>query len=263
MLTAYIRRNVPSIVLVVLGLIVIVCSLERSDTFQICIDSDTYSQKDRGGEDPNKTKNIPNYFDCAVYTFEANDDLVVALATIFIAGFTGVLWLDAGQGRDHFRAAERAYITASHKKALIIDEYKGSICVPIEIKNNGQTPARVSDVFITFAIENKPTALPCPPPDHAAVSHFLVRNATFITNPRLSEFSCFDCLAIRDGRKAFWLYGYVDYMDRFKGRHRAGYLRRYEPNLDGTSNNLVFENVPALNDDRPRKPGEGNDWDND
>ncbi len=56
------------------------------------------------------------------------------------------------------------------------------------------------------------------------------------------------------------LIGYVDYLDKFGGRHRGGYARKFAPELDGTDNNLIFVDQTGYNYDRSRKKGEGNDW---
>ena len=75
---------------------------------------------------------------------------------------------------------------------------------------------------------------------------------------------------IEEERANLYVIGYVDYMDRFEGRHRAGYARRYDPwagernmiyrNQDGlvervpdptgARNNLPFVTEMAYNDDR-------------
>lgn len=76
---------------------------------------------------------------------------------------------------------------------------------------------------------------------------------------------------MEDEERKLWLYGYVDYRDRFGTRHRGGYMRRYE-RFDRTAapdalghlperyNNLVFDPTPGFNYDRERERGEGNDW---
>ena len=79
----------------------------------------------------------------------------------------------------------------------------------------------------------------------------------------------------------FYLLGYVDYIDKFGDRHRAGYARVYDPLENSEArytkagvldvkayarrNNLPFVMTPGYNYDRPRekKKGEGNDWDDD
>ena len=69
-----------------------------------------------------------------------------------------------------------------------------------------------------------------------------------------------------------WLYGYVDYIDQFGQRHRAGWARLYEPDRDDRQyypsdddfakrSNLVFVAEEGYNYDRERMPREGNDWD--
>ncbi len=57
--------------------------------------------------------------------------------------------------------------------------------------------------------------------------------------------------AAKDGNAQLVVFGYVDYIDQFNIRHRAGYARQYSQ--DAGQNNLVFPTVPAaaaLNYDR-------------
>ena len=61
------------------------------------------------------------------------------------------------------------------------------------------------------------------------------------------------------GGQILVVYGFVDYIDAFGVRHRGGYARQYVPNVQG-NNNLVFLDHPSYDYDRPRRPGEGNDW---
>lgn len=42
-----------------------------------------------------------------------------------------------------------------------------------------------------------------------------------------------------------WLYGYVDYVDCFNQRHRAGYAREYDP----ATGALIFVTQPGYNYD--------------
>jgi hypothetical protein len=57
----------------------------------------------------------------------------------------------------------------------------------------------------------------------------------------------------------------VGYIDVFGGHHRGGYARVYDPALEtgpvGKRNNLAFVTDRAYNYDRPRRKGEGDDWD--
>jgi hypothetical protein len=65
--------------------------------------------------------------------------------------------------------------------------------------------------------------------------------------------------AIMRGNRRLFVFGYVDYIDQFDERHRAGFGRRYEMEMKGDTN-LIFMTEPGYNYDRPRKRNEGNDW---
>ena len=52
--------------------------------------------------------------------------------------------------------------------------------------------------------------------------------------------------------KVLYLFGYVDYTDQFGQNHRAGYARRYDPNIKKGQNNLVFVTEYGYNYDEPR-----------
>ncbi len=56
-----------------------------------------------------------------------------------------------------------------------------------------------------------------------------------------------------------YVFGYVDYIDRFNMRHRSGFARYYM--LGAKPNNLMVLTQPGYNYDRERQHGEGNDWD--
>ncbi len=68
-----------------------------------------------------------------------------------------------------------------------------------------------------------------------------------------------DLAAILSGTKSLYFVGYVDYVDAFKQRYRAGYARVYNPHDDKT-NNLIFVTSSAYNYDTPRPEGVGTDW---
>ena len=60
------------------------------------------------------------------------------------------------------------------------------------------------------------------------------------------------------GTQRLIVYGYVDYIDQFGQRHRAGFGRQYHPSA--TTNNMVFPDTGPFNYDCERQVGEGIDW---
>ena len=184
---------------------------------------------------------------------------LTAVATAFIAAFTYTLW-DANRiAIEHTQTIERAYVKMSHPPPGLM--FNSSGCdVRITIKNDGVTPARITNAFVNLKIFNADERLPTPPlyevPEREPVRAFLVKediiNFTETFSITLEEFQAAPPNSI------LCVFGYVDYVDVFNVRHRGGYGRRYLPNA--TSNNLGFVSQAGYNYDRVRAPGEGNDW---
>lgn len=157
------------------------------------------------------------------------------------------------------RMAERAYVNMSHVPPGITFPASDKIEAVVQIKNNGRTPANITAAVLTFWTELE---LPEQPPYPREAEgggfslprgdHYFKRHAKTIPLLRLSE--------VRTGKRPAWLLGYVDYIDTFDRRHRAGYARRYDPRPEALENNLPFETTGGYNYDRERQQGEGNDW---
>lgn len=133
----------------------------------------------------------------------------------------------------------------------------------LHIKNNGSTPANVTDIVLTTKLMPHGDPLPIPPdyPSDArgrANLAFLYRDDEVFIK-RLLPISQEDEAAVTERTKDFFMYGYVDYIDQFGQRHRAGYARGYEPGAE--RDNLFGESQSGYNYDRKRQQGEGNDWD--
>jgi hypothetical protein len=190
------------------------------------------------------------------------------------------------------KAIERAYIAlSSHPPGLNIPglTYTGkdgnavrNVEVYVSIKNYGNTPANVTYVLVQVLDRSEP--LPEHPPyDESGlkpVSVSTVKGDDFtFFHSRSIDFG--DIEDIRNGTspKKLYVIGYADYIDKFGGRHRAGFGRWYNPTPDdvrlyqdesGTvdiksfneRNNLLFITEPNYNYDRKRKKGEGKDWEN-
>lgn len=168
---------------------------------------------------------------------------------------------------DAVMLAERAYVKLSHvPPGVRIKQDANYGEVQIEVKNHGRTPAAVTDVIIDAKLLDHGVPLPQPFPfrteaREAFPNAFLVPQEAFYvakTFPLRGD----DLINATRGGRRLWVFGHVDYRDTFGRRHRGGYVRIYEPGLaDGDKkNNLVYMVEGNYNFDRPRVPGEGNDW---
>jgi len=138
-----------------------------------------------------------------------------------------------------------------------------SVDLSIEIKNHGNTPARVTNVLVNAWVSPVDTPLPAdivyrPMDGPATTGAFLVGDDSFLFTGsiRISEVD-FECL--RERRYQLHVVGYLDYIDQFGERHRGGYARLYDADRD--NNNLIYVNAREYNCDHVRPPGEGDDWD--
>lgn len=91
-------------------LALIAWAVERSPTFQICQDSQTYQDSHARSPSPAQAKESLDLADCTVLVADANHDLILAIGTILVAWFTGTLWLSAANQEKISRTHERAYI---------------------------------------------------------------------------------------------------------------------------------------------------------
>lgn len=201
-------------------------------------------------------------FWCFLDFLDAHDGAITAVATIFIGLFTIVLACIGSRANRHFKATERAYVTMSHTtpakvgvpSALHIVEDKA--IVTIEVKNYGRTPADVLGGRMRIERLGKDDPLPRLPDYHGLgsqkieTSYFLVANADFQIEINDLPFPTSYAIAIDNGEDVLRLYGYIDYIDRFGQRHRAGYARKYIPGRIG--NNLAFVTEPGYNYDEDR-----------
>jgi hypothetical protein len=185
--------------------------------------------------------------------------------------------------------AERAYISVSHHPPGVeIDESTVTrageesvggwhdVKFRFGIANQGNTPARVTDIVMGHHIGH-PSLIPSAPSGPGTGEHlFLVKGET-VDDDR--TFQIADAAYRQLGSTLrLWMLGYVDYIDTFNTRRRAGYARYYDPSIDQDSlymshqtgfdearyklrNNLPFVTQRGYNYDRPRVKGEGNDWD--
>jgi len=189
---------------------------------------------------------------------EQTPEWVIAVLTLILAASTIGLWKatgdianDAADGRQR---TERAYVTISHVKGIrgISDD---EIEVSFEIRNRGRSPARVTDVVVEWfqgPLHIDPTL---EVRERAKPAGFLVADGNFFHTARYAV-SKTDRDKMYRGEIFPWMYGYVDYTDMFGVRHRAGYGRQY----NRFAGDFVFIANALYNYDRPRRSGEGDDW---
>jgi hypothetical protein len=205
---------------------------------------------------------------------------VLAISTLVLMAVTAGLVFFAREQIKDARVVQRAYVRMSHTPpGLRIDEKV--VHVEMGIKNFGQTPAMVTDVLLK--LKDFPTGTPLPDqPDYSvprkekaergflvAGDEFFIRQPFDISDSLRQELEKWQGLASRVSSPQeigvrpkptvnVYLYGYVDYIDKFGDRQRAGYARFYHPFDD---NNLIFTGRDRYNYDRTRRRGEGDDWD--
>jgi len=202
----------------------------------------------------------------------------IAFFTLGLMIYTGKLWGATKtlmeRAEQTTKTIERAYITMSHLPPGLFLKYQlRPFEIQLKIENYGNTPATVTDIVLGHIVLVEKT-LPIDPPYPSASDisfrAFLVKGANFIHNYEV-RVSDADFPHVIDDNKTLYIFGYVDYIDKFEKRHRSGYARAYMRSIDTTiywaedainsRNNLVFVTQDGYNYDRPRKKGEGNDWD--
>jgi len=244
-------------------------------------------------------------------------DTIMALLTAAIGLIAFIQVRRMGETNEHMRAVERAYVTMSHHPPGILPvaerldgdlpRWKHRLTLRMKVQNHGNTPAKITRALVQVIM----TTAPFPPnPSYTETEgrdgHVsLVKDDSYsITIPY--EFSgtgekawdlCGSLGVLHNQGHRLYVIGYVDYIDKFDHRHRAGYGRVYEPAIDdrkspayqrpnsgndggggglgatvksyGTHydgalydarNNMVLLTMPGYNYDRPRAKGEGTDW---
>lgn len=138
--------------------------------------------------------------------------------------------------------SERAYVKMSHlQPGLQFNEPDAMCWAWIQVKNYGQTPARITAIVMGSRYFLNDEALPVRPPYELESGNygrgFLVANEEFFF--MYSRSFGYSVIQSRQGR--FLIYGYVDYIDQFGQRHRAGYARQYDPDKDRRSDYKTAE----------------------
>jgi hypothetical protein len=265
-----------------------------SYSFQSCVTENTsaYSQQGAEKSDPSFFVAIEAHIRCTLRLIHHLHGVFTALFTLALAAFTWTLWRATDQiGRDttnaanasakNFTASERAYVKISHlPPGLSFESGDGTVfaSINLEIKNHGRTPARITKVRIKSRHFLPADPMPVEADygdaiDPNATEQFLVTGDYFYSGGTLPLDRGYYDLISR-GIEILWVYGYVDYIDIFGQRHRAGYARYFDPSLDNQSryrteeeflkrSNLPFVGRRGYNYDRKRirgRKGEGEDW---
>jgi len=160
--------------------------------------------------------------------------------------------------------SERAYVKMSHVEPGVVFGENPTVrwCeVTVRVENGGRTPAKVTDARLTAWVRDWEEPLPRTPDireqsgDSVPNAFLLPGEYFFVT--RNFPLGKIDRPNPRTGDVRLCIFGFIDYIDAFEQRHRAGYAREFR---DERGNNLFFVDRPGYNYDRQRQPGEGNDW---
>lgn len=258
------------------------------------IQNATSVRNNKSGHDPNKSTNNANY--------KFSNDLALAFGpptwgtwVLAVVAFFGALVAyrtlrnierQTESIRDTATAAikqtesilisDRAYIKMSHyPPGLVRFNDTRMYEVRIRVKNFGQTPATIKTIVIKDEIRDNTNPLP-DVPDYTSKRPNPITDVFLVTNDEFTIYYAPTILgpemkSIERREKILFIYGYVDYVDKFEIRHRAGYARLYDPGIDyrgpdvsdeafRNRSNLAYVAQPGYNYDRLRKQGEGKDW---
>lgn len=164
------------------------------------------------------------------------------------------------------RVVERAYVKMSHLPPglSLAPAPNSNYPIAVRVKNFGQTPATVTDFLLVRHLLPRNQRLPAAP-DYSTRGEwevpniFLVREDEFVITCNFPVTDQERSAIEEDKTQIFYVCGYVDYIDKFGGRHRAGYARRFNGVIGG-EDNLKIVIQDGYNYDRERRQDEGNDW---
>lgn len=232
-----------------------------------------YLNKTSEQDEANKKENLEIQRKLTDYTF-----VLAIIAALQIAVLIAQVYYNRSLAVQQ-RIIERAYVKLSHvlPGMQFHEVHTVQWWVPLQVGNFGRTPARITHTVICFRYlpgSNDPAPVP---PDYFHERQDRLEGAFLLPNDKafLSLQGRFKDIneegLIREGHGRFLIYGYVDYIDQFEQRHRAGYGREYNHALDDPDeyaspsdfekrSNLPFIPETGYNYDRPRQKGEGNDW---
>jgi hypothetical protein len=167
--------------------------------------------------------------------------------------------LSADIAKEALYVGERAYVHVSHYPHYSFTQNPSGtrLVTTLKVENTGRTPARITEIRLaTFvSADDLPAHPPYPNAALAQTDTFLAAGDHLDLTPELDVIPRDGWQAIGEGRAIFYLVGYVDYIDTFSQRHRAGYGRMV---VQGGSLRII--RTPGYNYDRLRGKSEGNDW---
>ncbi|NOU08712.1 MAG: hypothetical protein HOO98_01645 [Nitrospira sp.] len=188
----------------------------------------------------------------------------ISIFTFFLVIATGLLAYIALRQDETNRTVQRAYVQISAIASGLKWVSRSTMFdLALSLKNFGNTPATITG----FAFEHRVIAhdglLPLYPGYSATTREtrvFLVGGEQYTTYWQFTILPE-ELQAIGAQEMDLCIYGYVDYVDQFGTRHRAGYGRRYDPRggVLGEGSNLIYLTQPHYNYDRERGRGEGHD----
>lgn len=205
--------------------------VESSQPFQECVEEIYYNP-----ETNNFEKSIPSFsvaFDvyrtCLGHFTHDNAEAIIAAFTILLALSTIFLWVAT---RDLVRGAEK---TAERQLRAYVFAYNGQVNVvqigatktlayklSIELRNFGQTPARRYTTWIDNTVTNVddlPFTERPPLIDKKRSAPTIIGPTASITIEFSTPFEIGELDAIRDTKKAIFIWGGCDYVDVFGREH--------------------------------------------
>lgn len=193
----------------------------------------------------------------------AHEAAVAAIATAVMALFSIALFFATRGIHKHSVVSERAYLKMSPVVGgdgglgLKIDRGCNKVAFIMKIENFGRTPAYLNDVHHCWMFKPKGEHPPTKPNYGLSQKQDNRPGPFLVAGDRFFEWPTFDKIPgetldkIESGEETLWIYGYVDYTDVSRQRHRAGYGRQYAPGR--TDFNLIHmsKNGYNYNYDRP------------
>lgn len=188
----------------------------------------------------------------------------ITIFTLFLVIATGILAYIAWRQDQTNRTVQRAYVKIATRSSGLAGASRSSVMdLALSLKNFGETPATITEFVLDHKVVNHGDPLPIYPKypvPKRKTRIFLVRGqeyTTYWTFTVLSE----ELRSIDVQEMDLCIYGYVDYIDQFGTRHRAGYARHYDPRgaALGEGSNLNHITQPHYNYDRKRGQGEWHD----
>jgi hypothetical protein len=153
------------------------------------------------------------------------------------------------ENRDHYTLPSTQTVHPSPGIEQL-DE-SGHFWLTISVKNHGQTPAQVTDVFLRPIVVEHGAALRSlnlglwvgrfrgvpRTPDYNADHTTSVLRAFLVTNDefhhsRFYRITQDEMTKVKGLISDLYMIGYVDYVDQFGAHHRGGYARQYQPMID-------------------------------